>query len=308
MATPSQKIIDSERLRVKNLKASLESRFKVIFREWQIKAFNDFVSQAKSGLTLLILDSEISKELGVLLKEHYWEVAETFVPGLVTPEIKQSFSGVSVETGEEEEDRDFEGFLIPTVLRNIQNTISDQIGLQFPVHHSSIIGTTNRIANDALTMSRQPGASFIPILTSKLVARETTVAITETDWIAEASTNSALEMTTPAIAIATPAELNALQKISPNITLRETDINELFIVSSISTIDSWRRELTTPQKMWVDVGDNRVRSTHRAINGVIRDVNQPFILPGGLLMFPADSSLGVAFREIVNCRCFALYF
>lgn len=51
---------------------------------------------------------------------------------------------------------------------------------------------------------------------------------------------------------------------------------------------------------WVTQGDDRVRDSHRAINGTVQEIGNSFI-PDGTLRFPQDP-LGPA-NEVINCRC-----
>lgn len=67
-----------------------------------------------------------------------------------------------------------------------------------------------------------------------------------------------------------------------------------------------RRQLT---KEWDDVGDGRVRTTHRVLgekygkgHGIPFD--EPFESPSGARMrYPGDQSLGAPANEVVHCRC-----
>jgi hypothetical protein len=55
--------------------------------------------------------------------------------------------------------------------------------------------------------------------------------------------------------------------------------------------------------VWRTAHDNRVRDTHRAMDGQVKKQGQPFITGGGaLLLYPGDPS-GPA-EEVIGCRCF----
>lgn len=55
---------------------------------------------------------------------------------------------------------------------------------------------------------------------------------------------------------------------------------------------------------WDAVGDNRVRDTHREMEGQKVGLDEPFISPSGArLMYPHDRSLGAPAQEIIDCRC-----
>jgi len=184
--------------------------------------------------------------------------------------------------------------------------VDAQISIQQPIHERSIINTTESMGTMSASIARIDGGDPAVIMGNKFVGRETTVSVTETEWIAESAMNTALVVTSPALAIANKPQMTRIQKISPNITLKELNIAETF--ESPSLLETTRRILSNPQKMWITMGDKKVRKTHAAINGAQIPANEPFILPGGLLMYPADSSLGVAFSEVINCRCWAMYF
>lgn len=58
-------------------------------------------------------------------------------------------------------------------------------------------------------------------------------------------------------------------------------------------------------KQWDSSLDNKVRDTHRFLDGQIRELDEPFVnIYGEEAMFPSD--FGIA-REDVNCRCVMLH-
>lgn len=56
-------------------------------------------------------------------------------------------------------------------------------------------------------------------------------------------------------------------------------------------------------KQWCTSGLSNVRDSHAAVDGVMVDQDEPFKLPGGLLMYPHDTSMGADASEIINCAC-----
>lgn len=60
-------------------------------------------------------------------------------------------------------------------------------------------------------------------------------------------------------------------------------------------------------KRWLATGDRRTRPTHQKANGQEQKFDEPFQVGGSQLMFPGDGSLGAAAKEIIQCRCVALY-
>ena len=56
-------------------------------------------------------------------------------------------------------------------------------------------------------------------------------------------------------------------------------------------------------KQWCISGLGNTRDTHELMDGVEVDQYDPFVLPGGNLMYPHDTSLGASAAEIINCAC-----
>jgi len=205
---PSKKTIDFHRNRINNLKNKFEKRLKKTFRAWQTKAFREYVEQDRRGSPILFLTPDLKDDLRTLLINHYHDVAMGFVPGTDFEEVKQSISGIPLNGTEEEEEEDnlFLFAFISQMLDDIERSIDDQIFLVLPAKLTSIISTTNTIANTSKIIAQQEGTPLEPILATKLVARQTTVSMTETNWIAEASMDTALEKTTPVLGIASQKE------------------------------------------------------------------------------------------------------
>ena len=65
----------------------------------------------------------------------------------------------------------------------------------------------------------------------------------------------------------------------------------------------------TMKKKWIATTDGRVREEHLAMNNVVVDEDEPFIMPNGdKLMFPGDISLGASAENVINCRCTMVVF
>ena len=56
-------------------------------------------------------------------------------------------------------------------------------------------------------------------------------------------------------------------------------------------------------KQWAISGLGNTRASHEAMDGETVDEDEPFILPGGLMMYPHDTSMGADAGEIINCAC-----
>jgi len=61
------------------------------------------------------------------------------------------------------------------------------------------------------------------------------------------------------------------------------------------------------RKAWLATSDKRTRQTHIAANGQDQEYNDPFQVGGSKLLFPGDTSLGAAGKEVIACRCTVLY-
>lgn len=58
------------------------------------------------------------------------------------------------------------------------------------------------------------------------------------------------------------------------------------------------------KKAWVAIKDERTRNAHLEMNSdSYIELDQPFIVGGELMLFPADGSLGASVGNIANCRC-----
>jgi hypothetical protein len=56
-------------------------------------------------------------------------------------------------------------------------------------------------------------------------------------------------------------------------------------------------------KQWCISGLGNTRESHEAMDGVTVDQDEPFVLPGGMLLYPHDTSLSADASEIINCAC-----
>ena len=66
-------------------------------------------------------------------------------------------------------------------------------------------------------------------------------------------------------------------------------------------------QLEKNEKVWQALGDSKTRSSHSRADGQQKQIDEPFVLPGGLLQYPGDASLGASLSEIIGCRCATVY-
>jgi len=90
-----------------------------------------------------------------------------------------------------------------------------------------------------------------------------------------------------------------------------TSINQCYNASTFSRIHQY-----APFKEWLPhLGDDRTRPGHRAMAGVIVEVDEPFEVPGwkpsprakavpaARMMHPGDTTLGASLAQVMECRC-----
>jgi len=72
----------------------------------------------------------------------------------------------------------------------------------------------------------------------------------------------------------------------------------------VQAVEAGKISESAVRRTWRDVGNLRVRHSHRIMNGETVGLNEPFRTPtGARLMFPGDTSLGAPASETVRCRC-----
>jgi hypothetical protein len=71
-------------------------------------------------------------------------------------------------------------------------------------------------------------------------------------------------------------------------------------------VDSGKVAAQSVRKVWNSAHDNRVRQTHRALNGESAGINESFVSPSGArLRYPLDPLAPL--EETINCRCNLTY-
>lgn len=86
---------------------------------------------------------------------------------------------------------------------------------------------------------------------------------------------------------------------SHSIAVTRTEVNA---VGNLAALDAAYRS-GKRFKTWVTFGDNKVRPSHKAVNGARIPIDEAFAVGNSKMMFPNDTFLGADAEEIVNCRC-----
>lgn len=101
-----------------------------------------------------------------------------------------------------------------------------------------------------------------------------------------------------------PREKNEKKIQERALSVAENESNSVFNrVEYDDAVDSGKYTYKT----WITEMDNKVRHTHREVEGMRIPIEEPFIVGDSQMMFAHDSSLGASAEELVNCRCSTLY-
>lgn len=216
---------------------------------------------ASNGNVLQV--AQFDDELAGILSTHYKAVSDEFTDNLSirkTDEENQTINDAMAI------------FLAALAVRQTQiiNETTQQnanLAIAEAQEDELVLGQTGTESNRTIAVV---GAA---IFARKLAGRRDGIAITETQFVSEASK-------------ATEAEV--LSGLPPSVSG-----------------GSQQSRLVT--KEWVTVGDNRVRDDHLEADGQTVPVNEPFRVGGELLRWPSDTGLGASLDNVINCRCDAVY-
>lgn len=268
------------------------------------------------------ITSENEEKLMVILNDHYIDTANDFAKF----DLKKYIDG-SVD---EENEVKVEVILaIAAILLNMISVIG-------PFRLKEIIKTTVKDIHLAISEAKKllaeqiiaPTSKQIANITAKILnnkwrARAGNISITETNWISEATRNISTRKATEAIN-------RELSKLNFSLQDGKVDIARLNLAnskasqslsyseSSKETIRDASEDIRQERpkkkarvvvlfKTWLTMQDNRVRDSHKAALGQRVPFDKPFQVGQSLLMYPGDTSLGAALKEIIRCRCWVSY-
>lgn len=84
-------------------------------------------------------------------------------------------------------------------------------------------------------------------------------------------------------------------------------VNEAQTVLGYSELSEAIKNRYTKKK-WITERDNKVRKTHREIDGLTIDISEPFLVGDSLMMYPHDNiTFDIDPKEVINCRCSVVY-
>jgi hypothetical protein len=99
---------------------------------------------------------------------------------------------------------------------------------------------------------------------------------------------------------------NALRHRGEMIARTETlhGLNRSEWLSIKQAVDQGNLDENAVTRIWDSAGDNRVRPSHRALDGQRVKLDEPFVTAtGARMMHPGDTTLGAPGKEVIGCRC-----
>lgn len=160
-------------------------------------------------------------------------------------------------------------------------TLTESDYLKF---RAALINNTN--INEVSLNNLERGS--IKDLADKLLARSTSIAITETGAYRELS-----------------------KKISINVASGRQGLDSINdgVGNSLYSYNTHRKDKPKQiVKRWLTSRDSKVRTSHKKLEGVTLKEKELFhTINGSLLLYPYDTSNGAKIEDIINCRCMASY-
>lgn len=328
--TAQQKQAAQESDRKKNkLERSLQKKL----RQWHLQIVRAFSLSIVSGFPYFPLTQEERNSLSNILDAHYLKTVKVFslIPSslvslkAVNPivinqtqiEIAKSIKEMIKNDADNRRNR---------IIDTTEKEKKKSLGL-------AILALQEEQAQESLIVGAPVNNNVVAkvtgnILNSRLKNREEMLATTETTWGAEGTRQKHVNGTKEPIASQLEQESNALavgnDQLAQNLadtvqalsdmTESETS-HEAAAIATAALIDGrtarwldvWANRVRKQQKMWITMGDSKVRQSHRNANGQRQTDEQPFAVGQSLLMYPGDGSLGAEIKEFVGCRCFVFY-
>ncbi len=291
---------------------------------WHSGVIRTFEQGIAEGFPITQLTAEQSEEMANIFSRHYWLTAKAFSPFALT-----------VQDGKTEVTRQVQGSMI----RSVERLIGSE-----PQRIASIGNTTEKIRYASLESAREAilseedvkfTAQLLAVTTGNILRHRLKehregLAISETEWVAEGTrqkhvreamfpisesineTAAAVESRDKSRAEAASSQTGELAALTVSATaIKAGDKTDkevaAFTFLAASRLRAFADKVIKQKKMWITMGDNKVRPSHKAANSQTVMDDQPFQVGSSELMYPGDGSLGADVKEIVHCRCFVHY-
>ena len=262
------------------LKLSLESTFIPELKSY----FSRIVKEVTNTLVkdgVLVPGSLFNEPTRRLLAKQYSRTAKAFI-GEMRLFLDENKTIFELETKQKEEDSKVADAVAISVAMQISassiirsdvidRTTDDDIKSAFSEASDQVSTSGSLISNVAIS------SLMADILRMKFAGRINTIATTETQFMAEAT-----------------------KQIESAVVSRGGEVDPILAGGSIIIAASGTKD-------WSAILDSVTRQSHVIADGQTQPINEPFIVQGELLRYPADSSLGASASNTINCRCSALY-
>lgn len=302
------KTADQDEATKKKLENDLKKDLKVFFEQLA----SDFAVIYSSTGKVMTMTESYQDELNALLKKHYREVSK-------------KFDYRTRKMLDEEIDTDIYE-IVPEAKQNLEKKVAMAIGAFILLRAKNIspkISSTTQdemlkqtqdyIINQArrgIAVSNAEIASTVSDHIKKWgVAHSETVSTTEVQAVAEktkkiesATVNQAV--TEEAERIKSGGKVNQYDSKPPHEYSRD-EINEINEIESLANDIDVGEGAT---KTWITSGDEKVRSSHLALDGVTIGQDELFVTENGSqLMYAGDMENGALLKDVINCRCSTIY-
>lgn len=313
------------------IKDSQAKKLEKKFKKWHKTIVKNFMSTIQKGSPVILLTDEEKKEFKEFILDSHIKTSEKFVK-----KVSEDISGVNYEI------IDAIVLLIISLINDLIDKQSPERNQSIIQTTEKEKERALRIARDSLLAesignsdrgaitNQELALTAGNILSIALINRGKMLANSETNWVAEGTREIhvntvkepfAAELGKEAVAIETGNQESASKHAKTAAALSAITYSnraktigiaailaaEMFDADSVETVNRLANKVREQFKIWVTMGDNRVRKTHRAANGQRVLDSQPFEVGSSLLKYPADGSLGASVAEIINCRCYCFY-
>jgi hypothetical protein len=186
--------------------------------------------------------------------------------------------GIEYKQEQEEEDEKIKATSVLIALAFVENIVQQRALQLIETTNDNIKNTVSKATKKAKESGTKVHDEINKGLGRAFRARYATIALTETQFIAERS------------------KYIEAAVISRNGDVDPSSINDGVVVGNLGV-----------KKEWVTILDEVTRWAHAMADGQKQNMNDPFLVNSEYLMFPGDTSMGASLENLMNCRCSCLY-
>lgn len=308
-------------------KDRLEKSLQRSLKKYNAKIVEDFVRSIARGVAAVMLTTDEQLALKKLLLRHHLDAAKTFALFNIDRFATKQIANIVDQT---------QGKIAEDIFRLIETRSPEQASFIVTTIENekqiALSAAEELLTNETDTVfgidRRALAVTAGTILNNRLNNHAPTIAVTETNWPAEGTRKAHVDNVKEPLALTLEVEAQAIEndnitaakELSKNvkkladITYSNTAKSAALLASEAAELQRYANRLRIKAtdvrqqlKIWVTMGDSRVRASHRQANGQRILDTQAFQIGSSLLNYPADGSLGADVAEIVHCRCYVYY-